>query len=92
MVNRKGAVSVGSSVHALTGFAGNVSIRLENRGELRRLAATKNNRLNSSASFQTVVIKFDESPALFASAGLFHELSEARSSGRAALASLGSAS
>ena len=70
MVNRKGAVGIGACVHALTGFAVNVSIRLENRGELRRLAATKNNRLNSSVSFQTVLIKFDESPALFASAGL----------------------
>src|SRR5437764_13694162 len=41
------------------------------RGELRRLAATKNNRLNSSATFNRCSKQFDESPALFASAGFF---------------------
>jgi hypothetical protein len=51
MVNRKGAVEPVKASDALTGCAGNVSITLENRGELRRLAATKNNRLNSSVSF-----------------------------------------
>jgi hypothetical protein len=57
----------------LTLLQSDVSIgHAEKRGELRRLAATKNNRLNSSATFNRCSKQFDESPALFASAGLLH--------------------